>query len=178
MATIKHSDLVSVLSTRKGAFFATIVAETEPAMRKTGNPFVGATKISSVNGLLNWIYQNSVNNQRARENQPLDAQGEVEHFTPVSRKWGKRIVRQDGSVTPLVEHNGQFYLELKIQKSLGHEYRLGSLTIDSKDIEPFLPQRTEGARQMVDNPVILRDYRIDNIRQITMDGTVYDVVAG
>lgn len=175
MATMTKADLVSVLMDRKGAFFGTIVAETDPRMKKTGNPYVGATKISRVNGLFNWIYENAVNRQRCREEQPLDAAGEVEHFTALPRKWGVRVKREDGTVTPLVEHKGQFYLEMKVERSLGYEYRKDGATLDPKAVEAFLPERKEGTRQEVDNPVILRDYSIESIRQITLDGIVYEI---
>lgn len=175
MATMTKADLVSVLMDRKGAFFGTIVAETDPRMKKTGNPYVGAVKISRVNGLFNWIYENAVNRQRCREEQPVDASGEVEHFTALPRKWGVRVKREDGTVTPLVEHKGAFYLEMKVERSLGYEYRKDGTTLDPKAVEAFLPERKEGARQEVDNPVILRDYAIESIRQITLDGIVYEI---
>ena len=175
MQTMTRGDLVNAMQTRKGAFFATIVAETDPRLLKTGNPYVGTTKISRVNGLLNWIYENAVNNQRVRENQPLDNAGEVEHFTALPRKWGVRVKRTDGTVTPLVEYNGKHYLEVKVQKSLGYEYRHNGATIDPAKVEPFLPKRQEGARQEVDSPVILRDYALENIQQITIDGIVYEL---
>lgn len=60
------------------------------------------------------------------------------------------------------------------QRSLGHEYRLGE-TLDPQAVAEFLPQRKEGARQKVDNPVVLRDYSIENICQITIDGIVYEI---
>lgn len=175
MPTLSRAELVEKMQNRRGAFVATIVAETVPAMRKTGNPYVGATKISRVNGLLNWIYENAVNRQRCRENTPVDANGEVEHFEAAPRKWGQRIRRDDGTVTPLVEHKGKHYVELKVERSLGYEYRHNGQPVDAEAIEEFLPDRKEGARQEVENPVILRDYSIENIRQITIDGIVYEI---
>jgi hypothetical protein len=175
MPTMTKADLVDTLKTRKGAFFATIVAETDPHMKKTDNPFLGAMKISRVNGLFNWIYENAVNRQRCRENQPLDDAGEVEHFTALPRKWGVRIKREDGTVTPLVEHKGAYYLEMKVELSLGYEYRKDGATLDPKAVEAFLPKKKEGERQEVANPVILRDYSIESIRQITLGGVVYEI---
>lgn len=175
MPTMTRDNLVQIMQNRRGAFFATIVAETEPAVRKTNNPYVGVKKISRVNGLLNWIYENSVNRVRIKENQPLDNNGDVEHFVSKPRKWGQRIKREDGSITPLVEHKGKNYLELKVERSLGYEYRHNGQIVDPTAIEPFLPKREEGARQEVDNPVILRDYSIENIVQITIDGIVYEI---
>ena len=175
MATLSQAELVNNLQGIHGAKFTTIVSETDPRLKKTDNPYYGAKKIARVNGCINWIYQNAVNNQRYRENQPTDEDGNIEHFTAEPRKWGVRIKRTDGSVTPLVEHKGQYYLELKVQRSLGYEYRLGDDVIDQTLIEPFLPRKTEGARQKVSRPVILRDYSISSIRQITLDGIVYEI---
>lgn len=175
MSTLSKSELVSTLFEIRGSKLTTIVSETDPRLKKTGNPFARAIKIARVNGCINWIYQNAVNNQRYRENQPTDEDGNIEHFTAEPRKWGVRIHRTDGSVTPLVEHKGQYYLELKVQRSLGYEYRLDDDVIDQTLIEPFLPRKTEGARQKLAKPVILRDYSINSIRQITMDGIVYEI---
>ena len=178
MATIKQSDLVSTLMARRGCFFATIVAETDPRMVKTGNPYRGAMKWAKVNGLGNWVYENSVNNQRMREHQPLDSAGEVEAFVSHPRKWGTRIRRADGTVTPLVFHKGLHYFEMKVQRCLGYEYRLAGSTLDTKAVEAFLREQKESSRQGLDEPVILKDYTITNIRAITMDDTAYDVIAG
>lgn len=178
MPTLTKTQLADHLMNLRGAKFTTIVAETDPRMRKTGNPYVGAKKVSRVNGVVNWVYQNSVNNQRCRENQPLDQSGEVEHFEPEPRKWGTRLKHDTGHVAPLVEHKGKRYLELKVERSLGHEYRLNGEVVDSEAVAEFLPNRKEGARQKVDNPVILRDYSLENIVQITIDGVTYEVNEG
>ena len=168
-------DLVETLMDRRGSFATTIVAATDPRLLKRGNPFVGVTKLSRVNGFLNWHYQNAVNAQRGRENCPLDEDGMVEPFIALPRKWGVRLQREDGTLTPFVVHDGRYYLEMKVQRAMGHEYRIGDTIIDPAEIRPFLPKRTEGARQQVANPVILRDYSVDNIIQITLDGIVHDI---
>jgi hypothetical protein len=170
MSTLSKSELVENLLQVRGAKFTTIVSETDPRLKKTDNPYYGTKKIARVNGCINWIYQNAVNNQRMREGQPSDSDGTVEFFTPEPRRWGSRI-----HGTPLVEHKGHYYLELKVQRSLGYEYRLGAEVIDPSEIEPFIPKKTEGARQKLAKPVILRDYSIISIRQITMDGIVYEI---
>jgi hypothetical protein len=65
---------------------------------------------------------------------------------------------------------------LKVQKSLGHEYRDSTgAVLDPAQVAKFIPNRKEGERQEVDSPVILRDYAIENIVQITIDGIVYEV---
>lgn len=162
----------SLIFGRAGCQAVTIVAATVPTMRKTGNPFYdretktfSILKRSRTNGLINWIYQNSVNNQRLREGLEPD-------FEPEPRQWGKRI-----RGTPFVVHDGKIYLELKVQKSLEHGYfSTDGKPIHESEIRPFLSEKAEGLRQGVDNPVILRDYRINNIEQITFGGQIYRIV--
>jgi len=172
MPTITRSALVDRFLARRGAMPITFTAETAPDMRKTGNPYVGATKIAQVNGIGgSWNYGTAVNNQRGREDKPMD-------FVPHARKWGVRVTHADGKLTGLVEHKGAYYLEVRVGSSLHHEYRFNGAVLDGNLIHPFLAQKREGSRQEVDNPIIVRDYKIENLRQITMDGETFDVVEG
>ena len=154
------AELKSALLERKGTTFVTIIAETDPKLRKRGNPYAGkVTKRSRVNGAIGWIYGNGVNRQRIREGLEPD-------FEAFPRKWGERI-----KGTPFVEHKGNTYLELKVERVLGTEYLLDGEPIDRSLIEEWLPKRKpEGERQQVENPVILRDYNLANIKAIAFDG--------
>lgn len=157
---MKLGELKAALASRKGTSFITIVALTDPRMRKRGNPYIGRVlKRSTVNGAIGWIYQNSVNRERARENLEPD-------FEAFPRKWGQRI-----KGTPFVEHKGKTYLELKVERAISTEYLLDGQVVDKSVIEEWLPKRKpEGERQEVDRPIILRDYDLANIKAITFDG--------
>lgn len=133
----------------KGASIVTIHAETAPTMRVTGNPYTGAVKRSAVNGVINWIYENAVNRQRERENL-------VPNFTAFPRKWGHRI-----HGTPLVEHKGKFYLEMKVQHATCR-YFIGNVEVNHADISPWLRPHSPH-RQGVSREIILRDYALENI---------------
>ena len=75
------ADFESYLATRrKGATFATFVAETEPDMNKTGNPFfVNGENIvrhlAERNVVMGGSYENAVNAERVRESAPVDDDG-------------------------------------------------------------------------------------------------------
>ena len=166
---IDQNELKRILSKNKGASAVTIVARTEldKKMRKTGNPLIGKgfTKVSRVNGMIGWHYANAVNNQRKREGLEAD-------FVVQPRKWGTRI---EG--TPLVEHKGAFYLELKVEKSLGHRYEdsdgneIDDNTVSK--IKSFLPVKKQAATQQTEKEIVLRDYKLDTILSITYRGTCY-----
>jgi len=166
--------LANILNIR-GCRPISFVAETTPEL-KSGNPFGGTTrthrlrKLSRVSGMIGFRYDNAVNNQRMREGTPVDATtGEVLEFVAEPRKWG---VRREG--TPFVDHKGSTYLEVKVERSLHCEYRMDDGTpVDASIVEPWLPSREEGRRQMVEKPVILRDYKMENLREVTINGATH-----
>lgn len=158
------TELANLLRETKGATFATLVTSVEPKMRKTGNPYYGLIrKVSRVNGVVNWHYANSVNNQRAREGKETD-------FEALPRAWGAREAN-----SPLVSHKDKLYLELKIERVYDSEYTYNGLPIDAEKIREFLPERKESERQGTDKAIILRDYSLDSIRQITLRGETHNI---
>lgn len=166
--TMTETDLIHALcdNAKRGAFPITIEALTVPTMRKTGNPYAGnCLKRSRVNGFANWIYSNSVNRQREREGTETD-------FIAAPRQWGARVEK-----TPLVIHKGKMYLELKVEKSLGHQYEtLTGKIIEASELAPFLSEKSEGSgRQGTEKEIVLRDYAIASIHAVSLDGRTYRV---
>lgn len=164
--------LAAYLRDRKGSEFVTIVSTTKPRVlkkdRETGepNPFGQIVKVSRVNGLVGFRYENSVNNQRTREDH-----SEAGEFVAEPRTWGEHVNRADGGLSSLVEHKGRTYLEVKVERSLGTTYYDESGTERTYDeVRGVLPKRSESKRQDVENPVILRDYALDNLREISIGG--------
>lgn len=159
---ISKENLVKLLKSCKGSTFVTIQTVTKPTFSGGMScPFVGAIKISRVNGCIGFNYENSVNNQRARE-------GSEKDFEAKPRTWGHRIPG-----TPLVKHKGSYYLEMKVEKSESPVYILGTYLLDNNDIKPWIPKQT--SRQEVEKPVILRDYKIDSIQKIVINKQEYIV---
>jgi len=86
-----------------------IDVETEVRMRKTDNPYFGATKRNRVAGLIGFDYENSVNNQLGREEKTMD-------FVAQEHKWAKPT---DSRNLLTNEASTKLYLRLKVQ-STGH----------------------------------------------------------
>lgn len=162
---MRRNELFSELYCKRGCFAVTIYSKTEPKMKKSNNPYFGnVRKLSTVNGMLNWHYGNSVNNRRSIE-------GHTEHFTPAPRQWGERLVRDDQTLTPFVLHNGKWYLELKVQNVINTAYEdLSGLPIEAQLIQPYFPERRPNKRQELEQEIILRDYAFDNVVGIEFDG--------
>lgn len=74
-----ESIISKVSKLNKGTFGIEIVTETEPAMRKTNNPFVGRVKKVTTysNAILGVDYQNCVNNRLERNGHVADYQAEA-----------------------------------------------------------------------------------------------------
>lgn len=174
---VKFNEFVHMLLSLRGARPVSIIAETEPVMRKTGNPWYGnVIKRTVANVFIGFDYSNSVNNARIRENKLTD-------FEPSLRAWGSRLVRQDGTLTPLVEHRGKLYLETRFLSNRAPEvyyfWRKPGEPLTSAEIDrikTFFPEKSSNAaHQGLNEEVILRDYALENIKRMTLNGEIYEV---
>jgi hypothetical protein len=164
--TMTREQFVNMVVDTNGARFASMVSTTDARVKKGGddgtvNPnFKNTVKTSKTLVILNHVYSNSVNNQRNRE-------GDDTTFVAHPRAWGTRIVG-----TSFVEHKDNLYLEVKVEQSLGYEYFVKDTGehLDKDAVHNYMTRRTESGRQKVDNPVIIRDYKVNNIEYITMNG--------
>ena len=164
MKAITKKELLALVQSVRGATFATIVTRTDARLKKTGNPFGPVSKVARVNVTLGFQYEAAVNRQRDRE-------GSVSDFEAAPRQWGERI----GPM--LIEHKGKIYLETKVERSLGHEYRDSQDRIlPDADVAPFLPARKPSARQETEKEILVRDYALDSIAGITFRGEDYVVL--
>jgi hypothetical protein len=154
----KADTIRDILSRVNRPTFLSLLAVTEPKLLKSC-PFGQVRKVSKILGIANFRYANSVNNQRSREGLPAD-------FESLPRRWGKRLVG-----CPLVEHQGKWYLEVKVEKVLkSAKYWADGKWISKEALEPFLPKRQESGRQGVENSIILRDYNLESIRKLKIGG--------
>lgn len=147
--------------------FVGLLAVHTPEMRQRNNPFAGKVlKLSRVNGCVNWKYAAAVNRQRKREEKPAD-------FVPAERVWGNRITQ-----CPLVIHlsdRAHFYLEMKRERVERWYFDTESLQpIPEVELMPYLPRRAK-SRQKLDREVCLRDYRLDHIAELTVDGETWAI---
>lgn len=160
MKTLTQQELVNTVKAIKGATFVTIETETLPKVIKGASPLV---KRSRVNGVINFIYENSVNKQRERE-------GSEKDFEAAPRTWGEH------ETAAIVTHKDKNYLQLKVEKSQEPEYFSGGERLQKAVAEQILYQSKSSSRQGVEKEVIVRTYKIESIRKITINGETYDVV--
>jgi len=140
-----------------------LVTLTEPDMTRssaTGAPnlFIGRVrKRTRQSCYLCSHYSSEVNEQRAREGKPTD-------FVPMPRRWGKHI---EG--TPLVEHNGQLYLEYLIDQVDDVRYELDGCEIPQSVLEPWIKSKRKSSRQGVEDEVVVRLVKLSNLVSVSLN---------
>lgn len=170
MQYISQAKLRQIIEETKGATFAHIVTVTDPKLKKTNNPFYVdgkcvIVKESTMNVLLNGIYENAVNNQRKRE-------GNTEEFKAQERKWGNK-----DSNKSIVENNGNYYLQCHITDVFKTNYvdiRTGNV-VPFEDIQEFLPSKKTSNTQGTNKEVVIRTFKMSSIKQININKEQYNV---
>lgn len=163
MKTITRSQLVEILEAEKGAEMVSVYIGTDPRMRKTDNPYIGALKFQTLSGIVGYDYENSVNNQLVREGKEAD-------FKAEPRSWGVRISPK------WVLHNDTRYLTLKIQGTSAPTFILNGEEIPYEKVKPFIPEKKSPATQAdLEKKIKHTDIKIDNIISINMKGETFMV---
>lgn len=164
MKKITKTELATIIKASNGAAtFISVDIETDPRMTKSNNPYVGAIKRVTLNGVINFDYTNSVNNQLQREGKDTD-------FVSKPRVWGT----WDGN---LITHNGEYYLNMKVDSSSDSIYVFNGTAIDSTLVKPFLPKSSKPHTQAeLDKEVVVRDVKFDSIKKIRAFGEEYVIV--
>lgn len=139
--------------------FVTLETETEVKMRKTGNPFVGAVKVTRRNGLVNV-------NHEARVNRRM-AEAGVEANYEAGETWYLHETTNDGKVTPLCfskKNPDQKYLQFFPHRTKGTKYVLNGRELTEEEVtkmKAFIPEKDWGDFKQ---PVIT--LKMDSIRAI------------
>lgn len=171
--TLTMPELAAKLRERRGAFMVTLTTNTDARSLKkdrgTGepNPYGKIRKESQVNGIVNFNYENAVNRQREREG-GVDAPA----FAAAARRNGERI-----KGTPFVmSSRGNVLLRLKVERATVTPRYLAADGTPIPKIPGLLPApRKDSGRQEVKKEIIERDYALDSVVGITVNGTTYDV---
>lgn len=168
---ITTSQLVEMLRTWNfGAQPCSLQYVTSPALNASGKARFGAiTKIANIGCMVGYKYENSVNNQRKRENEMQDFMSQ-----PLWKGAGSRIS------TALATHNtkGSFYLTYKKQQTF-KSFHFDSVLnlIPNALLRPYFKSTGSAAKyQGVDKPVYHREISVQNVRKLKFKKTTYEIV--
>lgn len=173
---VTTGQLVDLLASIKGATVVTLKLQTTPKMNKRSreadsdgvkrdNPFYGdVAKRSEYNVFLNFVYENSVNRQRGREDKEQDFHAQ--------ETWGEHVTNS------LILHNDQYYLQCKLEKSLSTEYVVMSTKgiVSEEELKEYLPPRSENKSQGTDKEILNIRPKVTNIKEMVFNRTRYIVV--
>lgn len=138
-------------------------------MRLTDNPFkgLGVVKRETLNGMIGYIYANSVNRLASKEG--ADSRNAKRH------PWGDM---DEKHLFRIHRGTGKAYLSMKVEKATVHGFFLpdGS-EIPSDEIRCFIPVKTKSSTQSdLEGEIIARDYAMANVRAIRMRGQEFRII--
>ena len=140
-----------------------------PKLNKEGKAEFGEiTKIANVGIMLGYNYENSVNNQRERENELRDFMAQK-----LWRGKGKRL----SPALAIHEEKGTHYMSYKLQQTFKSFYFDSVLNFIPKSLlKPFFPQYDTAKAQGVEKAVYHREIKVENIRKLKFRNTTYVIV--
>jgi hypothetical protein len=158
----------------KGAEMVTVELDSDMdgkgKMRKTGNPFwgLGIVKRETLNGVIGYIYANSVNRLASKEGK--DEREAKRH------PWGDM---DDKHLFRVHRKTDKPYLSMKVENVTVHGFFAPDGTqIDESAIRSFIPKKSKSSTQSdLEGEVIPRDYNMDNVRAIRMRGIEIETVS-
>jgi len=158
-----------LLAWNYGAQPSAIQYITTPTLNKDGKlKFGEVTKIANIGCMIGYNYENSVNNQRERENELRDFMSK-----PLWNGKGKRLTT---AISTHIE-KGTFYLTYKKQSTFKSFHFDTALNfIPSALLKPFYPKSDPSKYQGVDKPVYHREILLENVRRLKFKKTTYVIV--
>jgi hypothetical protein len=173
MKTTKNITLAQLkemlLNWNHGAQPVSIQYVTSPTLVKEGKEKFGAvTKIANIGAMVGYSYENSVNNQREREN-------ELRNFM-AQQLWKGKGKRLSTALTTHVE-KGTFYLTYKKQQTFKSFHFDAVLNfIPMAILRPYFRPYTPPANQGVEKVVHHREIALENIRKFKFKKVTYNIV--
>ena len=143
--------------------------ETTPKLNKDGKAKFGTViKLANVGIMLGYNYQNSVNNQRERENEMSDFMAQS--------LWKGKGKRLSPTLSTHIENN-TFYMSYKAQQTF-KSFHFDSVLnfIPLAMLRPFFPVNNTAKYQGLNKAVYHREIKIENIRKLKFRKTTYEII--
>ena len=164
------NNLRDILKSVNGATFITIDTSTEPKLTGgKGNPHKGCVR-KVTTGANVMVFQNkTVNGYEAMVKRRLEKEGKApESFELSPRKWGTRLPN-----TPIVEHKGNYYLEVIFLNKGKTHYELNGIETDANLISGLPSYNGEAEQGGLNDKVVIRTFKIDSLTSITINKETY-----
>ena len=166
---MKHAQLVNAVANINGASFVGLDTHTDvPLTGGKKNPMQGRVTKRMVGASVMSFQNKNFSAYEAMVKRRLEAEGkQPEDFVLSERAWGVRVPNM-----PIVEHKGNYYLEVIFLKPGTVTYYLDGNPIDKQDIEG-LKDAAAGEQGGLENKVIIRTFAADSITELRIDGQAF-----
>jgi hypothetical protein len=165
----KEQIIFNAINDGGSATFATIIANVEQKMIKTGNPLRKAniTKLVNYKFLLNAVYQNAVNNQRIRESKDANfvAKG----------NWHEKVYdSKNGAIVRNKTNHDNKYLSGIVENAEVLKYFVDNRKATAEEIAIIkqFKQKSSAKNQGLENEVIFRTIKIEGIKEVRANKNV------
>jgi len=187
MNKLNHTELALKLMTVKSSFVS-LKTETSQSSLNKGRGKSAMVESIGINpdeikkntsfvGLIGTgvTYEDMVNNRLAKENK--DSQISVT-FESSELPWGEWV---KGAEKLLLKHNGKLYLRVYCVANnvptVSHIYEGKEINLkDSKFDAWRKAEKVDGENQGLENPIVVRSYGFDSIREIKIGGETFEIV--
>jgi hypothetical protein len=174
---ISVNDLKNFLNDGGSATFATITAQLEQELLKTGNPLKGCkvTKLVTYNVRLNCNYQNAVNNQRQREGKEADFEAKQAWHSPLYDCFNGSIAQHKADAKIENDEEKRTYVKMILNSITTHNYFVNGIEATAEQIDiikQFKPQKKSYVGQDLDNAVQIITVKRENIVEVRAGGKI------
>ena len=167
---MKYATLVNAVANINGASFVGLDTHTDVTL--TGgksNPMQGRVTKRMIGATVMSFQNKNFSAYEAMVKRRLAVEGKApEDFKLGERAWGVRLPNM-----PIVEHKGEYYLEVIFMKPGAVSYELDGLPINKVDIIG-LKDTTAGKQGGLEDRVIIRTFAADSITELRIDGQVFN----
>ena len=195
MDTLTHSELEQlILDNLKGATFVSARTETAQSTLNKGrgqNAMVETIGVNPDNivkhtDLVFLIsgggvsYQDFVNNRLAKEAKAKGKEKAQITFEAEGHKWGKLLHDNCNAILTHKFKGGRYLVAYCVANNtpkVKHTYQGKEIVLTESRFDAYRkPARKDGDNQGTENPIVIRDYKFDSIKEITIFGKTYQVV--
>ena len=176
--TITRTELVNLLRGVETPQFVSMVTLTDVDMNKykdfkkegktNPNPYFGQVKNLSrkYKIITGFDYERSVNNRLEREGKETNFEGQGNWFDVIS----KGLVQNKKDLS-------KYYFRYQYQKdsTTEQEYLFNGNPIEKQLFESYMKQKGNYENQGLDNPLMFQVVSVDNVLELTMNGTRYTI---
>ena len=159
---------------KNGGLFLSAVLETEPTMRKTGNPYFGhVIKIQKIRASAGFDYETLVNNRLRREGKESEFEAE--------KPKGRHHLSNSVLITESDKVPGQYHMNIFLLNTDCEIYetyidKRNGQVIEKKELLPYLPKDYHKAPLQggLENPIHIIAPKLHNIRELTCGDFKYN----